>query len=117
MSAPTTTDFGPSWLGSVPDGASVLGRAIAEGVVVTLFGDAYFSARLAGRHSRAHYPMTLVAERDRGHLRPGARFWDVAERVALAGGRVETVSAIAFRRPGAESAEAAFARDPKTDAR
>ena len=116
MSAPTTTDFGPSWLGSVPDGATVLGRAIAEGVVVTLFGDAYFSARLAGRHSRAHYPMALIARRDRALVRSGARFWDVAERVVLSGGRVETVSAIAFQRPGVETAEVAFALSRKAGA-
>lgn len=116
MTAPTTTEFGPSWLASVPDGATVLGRAIAEGVVVTP-GDTHFSARLTGRHSRAHYQMALVARRDRALVRSGAQFWDVAERVVLSGGQVETVSAIAFQRPGVESAEAAFARDGKAGAR
>ena len=117
MTEPVPTEFGPSWLASVPDGATVLGRAIAEGVVVTLYGDAYFTARLTGRHSRAHYQIALVARRDRALVRSGARFWDVAERVVLSGGRVETVSAIAFRRPGVESAEVAFAQGRKAGAR
>ena len=116
MTAPVTADFGPSWLASVPDGATVLGRAIAEDVVVTP-GDTHFSARLSGRHSRAHYPMALIARRDRALVRSGARFWDVAERVVLAGGRVETVSAIAFQRPGVETAEAAFTQSRKAGAR
>lgn len=117
MTAPAATDFGPSWLSSVPDGAVVLGRTTAEGTVVTLFGDAFFSARVKGRRSRAYYQFALVAGDERELLRPGAKFWEVAERVCLSGGRVETVSALAFRRPGVDVAQAAFARDPKAGAR
>lgn len=110
------TDFGPSWLSCLPDGAAVTGREIRECTVTALLGD-HFSARVRGERRRDYFDLVLVADWDRPLLAVGARFWLVVERVASRSPGV-AYSALAFRRPGATTAEQAFAarRAPTSDA-
>lgn len=109
---PTTTDLGPSWLRSLPNGASVLRRDVHECVVVAVDSE-FFSARFPGERRRRYFDPLLIADEDRPLLKPGARFWSVTERVCLRGsGRAEYVSAIRFQRPGHATAESLFLAHP-----
>lgn len=109
-----TTDPGPSWLSCLPDGATVSDREIRECTVTALF-DGYFSARVKGERRRDYFDLALVAAEDKPFLVVGARFWLVVERVAGRPGGA--YSALAFQRPGAATAEQAFAarRAPASD--
>jgi hypothetical protein len=69
--------------------------------------DDHIAARPVGRRRLEYFDTRMVADWDAPIVEPGARFWLVAERVRGRAG--EAHSAIAFRRAGALSPEAAFA--------
>lgn len=110
MSAPTA-EFGPSWLASLPDGATVLRREV-DLCTVTAIADEWFSARMPGRKRRQYFDPALVADDDKPLLEPGAKFWRVAEWTRPG----DVTWGIRFQRSGV-SAEQAFARDTKAAAR
>lgn len=114
------TDFGPSWF--LDDGTSVTARILYEGCVAEILkheGWCGFSAHLIaedGYELMVEFSDSLVAERDRELLAPGALFWHVVEYVCNVhpGGR----SQLHFRRmdeevpgrPWAEAVAAAWGR-------
>jgi hypothetical protein len=104
-----TADLGRSWLDSTPDGATVTRRETHLCTVAAVWPGDYFTARMEGRRGHRPFDWALVPDWDVPLVKPGARFWLPVERVVpRGGGRVDVVSALAFRRPGALSPERAF---------
>lgn len=109
MTAPVV-DLGPSWLGSVPDGAVVLRRDVREYVIASVAPD-HVAARIPGDRRRRLFDLALVPAAERVLLRPGARMWVVTERWCVAG-RPQSSCAIRVRRAGAADAQSAFLPNP-----
>lgn len=100
-------DLGRSWLASAPHNATVLGRDIDEYQVAAIATE-HFSARRLGCAARQWFPLALVPDGERALLVARARFWVVTERLLVAGSGRQYVSGLALRRPGVDTAEAAF---------
>lgn len=102
-----------SILTDLPEGSTVVMRTIHDRAVEIVYGhdDLYFSAVAPDRRADdcEFYGRSIVADWDLPLVKRGAPFWLVIETIRDVHGRIERRSGIAFRHPGIETAEAAFA--------
>jgi len=99
------TALGCSWLASAPDGAVVVRRRITLYTVAEV-GDGHIGATPEGKRHREYFDTRMVADEDAPLVAVGARFWLVVESFRGRPGMGGT--ALAFRRPGVDSAQQAF---------